>query len=156
MRDGGQEGHKRYLCVFLCVHFDMFSTKNVKNVKPSSLLVLAVCTCNWYCDSVCERKCGLNVLTWLACCAAPGSGGRVMQALECEVPMELWKWELSREMGIAPCWFVSCAMLFASIQHIHSSFIQSKCLRRICVPVVTLCDRKRLFSTCASVIVCGG
>lgn len=39
-----------------------------------------------------------------------------------------------------------------SIQRMHSSFIQSKCVRGVCVPVVKLCDRERLFSTCVSVI----
>ncbi len=34
----------------------------------------------------------------------------------------------------------------------HSSFIQSKCARRVCVPVVTLCDRERLFLYAVSVI----
>lgn len=38
---------------------------------------------------VCEKKCGLNVLTWLSCCAVYGSGGRVIQVLESEVPIEL-------------------------------------------------------------------
>lgn len=45
--------------------------------------------CDWSCDSLCERECGLNGLTWLSCCTAPVRGGRVIRVLECEVPIEL-------------------------------------------------------------------
>lgn len=96
--------------------------------------------------AACARgKCGLNVLTWLSRRAASGSGGRVIQVLECEVPIELWKWELSREMGIAPRWFVTFAALFGAFGVcIHHSFNQKMCV----VPLVTFCDRERLYSTC--------
>lgn len=115
----------------------------MNSVKPSSLLVWlidkCVCVCVhklaplwlvlWYSVCECERKCGLNLLTWLSCCAATGRGGRVIQVLECEVPIELWKWELSREMGIAPCWFVTFAMLFGAFSVcIHHSFNQNVCV----------------------------
>lgn len=30
-----------------------------------------------------------GVLTWLSCCAAPGSAGMVIQVVESEVPIEL-------------------------------------------------------------------
>lgn len=110
--------------------------------------------CDWYCDLVCEWRCGLNVLTRLSCFAAPVSGGRVIQVLECEVPIELWKWELSREMGIAPHWFVTFAMLFGLFSVcMHHSFNQNVCVA--CVPVVTLCDRARLSSMCVCNCVCG-
>lgn len=111
-----------------------------------------VCACDWSCDSVCERKCGLHVLTWLSCCAAPGRRGRAIQVLECELPIELWKWELSREMGIAPCWFVTFAMLFGAFRVcIHHSFNQD-----VCVALVSLLLHYVLgsvfFSTCVSLI----
>lgn len=49
-----------------------------------------------------------------------------MQVLECGVPMELWKWELSREMGIAPCWSVTFAILFEAFSVcVHHSFNQN-------------------------------
>lgn len=110
--------------------------------------------CASSCDSKCARgNVGVNVLTWLSCCAAPKSGGRVVQVLECEVPIELRKWELSREMGIAPCWFVTFAVLFGAFRVcIHHSIKMSVCGRCMCAPVVILRDRERLFSLCVSVL----
>lgn len=82
--------------------------------------------CHLCCESVFYRKYGLNVLTWLACCAAPGSAGRVMQGLGCKVSIELWNWELSGEMGIAPCWFVTYAIMFGALGlYIHHWFNQN-------------------------------
>lgn len=147
MSHRGQEGLKRNVTrLDVKPHF-YFAPRKRDHVKPSFLLLWlikkCVCTCNWYRE--CERKCGLNVLTWLACCAAPWSGDRVIQVLECEVPMELWKWELSGEMGIAPRWFVTCATsLRASSMYIHHSFNQNVYITR---------DRKRLCSVC---VVCNG
>lgn len=139
--DGGQEGQKNNVCV--CEYLNLMRWGDVGFVFSRRMPSLHRCRfgsskrCNLCCESVFYRKYGLNVLTWLACCAAPGSAGRVMQVLGCKVSIELWNWELSGEMGIAPCWFVTCAMMFGALGlYIHHWFNQNVWVAR-CVHGIT-------------------
>ncbi len=165
-------------CLFVCVfrrHVSRWSLLFPSGMRCNYLLLLCVtvnsgfthrwvcvhnvcytraCVSLWLiCDSAWERRCRLNVLTWLSCCAAPACGGGVMQVLECEVPIELWKWELSREMGIAPRWFVTFAVLFGAFGVcIHHSFNQNVCVANVSLWLHYVMG-EHLFSTCVSVIV---
>lgn len=88
------------VCISTCVEVSSYFPQRMWRMSSLHLCWFwlikgCVCTCNWYCDSVCERKCGLNVLTWLACCAVPrerrqgdtgfrmrGSNGAVKMGIE--------------------------------------------------------------------------
>lgn len=135
------------LCVSRWSHFyfpqgGMWSESlsvTVNSDKPSSPLLRLidepVCVCLHKYASVIDPaiQCGRGSVCWmcwpgLSCSAVTGSGGRVIQVLECEVPIELWKWELSREMGIAPRWFVTFAVLFGAFI-VHSI---KMCVSHVC------------------------
>lgn len=129
------QGMQRESFLFLLSRWPLLS-RWVWSIEERVGVLTDLLVCDLSCDSLWERKCVVNVLTWLSCFAALRSAGRVIQVLECKVPIELWKWELSREMGIAPCWFVTFAMLcgaFSVCTHLLFNRCGCMCVLHACL-----------------------